>query len=153
MLLRFFLAGDLSALEIQSKLKTYEDYIENRLKPDLKAIEEALTQKTEKHQEWQDLKNLTKHWKFLRNKDRDIDLQFEIGNGVNAFAEITELDRLFIDVGAGIVLEMDCDEAEKYAQIRMNVLRKEIAHLRKLAVNVKVHIKLVLLVVYELQKS
>lgn len=149
----FFVAGALSALEIQSKVKTYEDYIEDRLKPDLKAIEESLTQKSEKYQEWQVVKNLTKHWKFLRDKDRDIDLQFEIGSGVNAFAEVTELDRLFIDVGAGIVLEMDCDEAEKYAQIRMNVLRKEIAHLRKLAVSVKVHIKLVLLAVYELQKT
>lgn len=153
MLLCFSVNTSLSTSEIQSKVKTYEEYIEDRLKPDLKSIDEVLQQKSEKYQEWQDLKNVVKHWKFLRGKNRDVDLQIEVGSGVNAFAEVTELDRLFIDVGAGIMLEMDCEEAEKYADIRMNVLRKEIAHLRTLAVNVKVHIKLVLLAMCELQKT
>lgn len=149
----FSVAISMSVSEIQTKVKTYEDYIEDRLKFDLKAIEEVLKQKSKTCQEWQDIKNVVKHWKYLREKDRDTDLQIEIGSGVNAFAEVTEFNRLFIDIGAGVILEMDCEEAEKYANIRMNVLRKEIAHLRKLAVNVKVHIKLVLLAIYELQKS
>lgn len=138
---------------MQTKVQTYENFIEDRLKPDLKSIENALQHKNATYQEWQDLKNVIKHWKYLREKDRDVDLQIEIGCGVNVFAEVTEFDRLFVDVGAGILLEMDCDEAEKYAVIRMNVLRKEISHLRELAVNVKVHIKLVLLAIYELQKT
>lgn len=141
-----------STKEIQKKVQNYENYIEERLKTDLKSIEEVLQQKNDKYQEWQDIKNVARHWNYLREKDRDVDLQIDIGDGVNVFGEVTEFDTLFVDIGAGILLEMDCVEAEKYANIRMNVLRKEIAHLRKLAVNVKVHIKLVLLAIYELQK-
>lgn len=143
----------MSHLEIQSKLQVYEDYVENQLKPDLKCIEELLKEKFDAFQEWDDLKNVVKHWKYLRAKNRDTDLQIEIGSNVYGFAEVTEFDKLLVDVGANVLLEMDCEEAHKYADIRMNVLKKEIAHLRKMAVNVKVHIKLVLLALYELRNS
>lgn len=148
-----FAALPLSPKTVQAKVKTYEDYVEERLKPDLKCIEDALTKISETFGEWQEVKNVVKYWKHLRAKDRDTELQVELGNGVNAFAEVTEFNSLLVDIGAGVLLEMDCEEANKYADIRMNVLRKELAHLRAMAVNVKVHIKLVLLAVYELQKS
>lgn len=143
----------MSSTEIEAKIKNYENYVEDRLKYDLKCIEDLLSKKTERYQEWQDVKNTVKHWKYLREKDRDAELQIEVGDGVGAFAEVTEFNALLIDLGAGVLLEMDCEEADKYADIRLNVLKKEIAHLRQMAVNVKVHIKLVLLAVYELQSS
>lgn len=138
--------------EIELKLKTYEDYLEDRLKYDLKCIEDHLRQKSEIYQEWLEIKNVGKYWKYLQKKNCDANVQVEIGNGVNTFAKVKEFDRLLVDIGAGVLLEMDCEEACKYATIRMNVLRKEITHLRRMAVNVKVHIKLVLLAMYELQK-
>lgn len=142
----------MSRSEIELKIKTYEDYLEDRLKSDLKCIENHLKQKSETYQEWQEIKSVGKYWKHLRKKNCDANVQVEVGNGVNVFAKVTEFDRLLVDIGAGILLEMDCEEACKYATIRMNVLRKEITHLRQMAVNVKVHIKLVLLAMYELQK-
>lgn len=139
--------------EVEAKIKEYETYVEDTLKRDLKCIQEELAKQDEVHKEWEDVKNTTKHWKRIKQRDCDTDLQIDLGCGVSAFAEVTELDKMYIDIGLGILLEMDHEEANKYADIRLRYISKQIAHLRKLAVNVKVHIKLILLAIYELQSS
>lgn len=116
-------------------------------------MEEALDKKSKAYKAWEEVKAVVKHWKYIKEKDRDTNIQVDIGCGVSVFAEVTEFDKMNIDIGLGIMLEMDYDEAEKYADIRLNLIRKEINHLRNLAVDIKVHIKLVLLAVYELQLS
>lgn len=135
---------------LQKKIKEYEHFIEVKLKGDLKEIEAALTLKSEKYKEWQEVKNVLKTVREFKEKDRDMNVKVNIGHDVLVLGEVDDYERTYIDVGLGCLLEMDCDEANKYSDIRMKLLEKEIDHFRKLAINVKVHIKLTLLGINEL---
>lgn len=139
--------------EVEEKVKEYETYIEDTLKRDLKSIETELNKQQELYKEWEEVKHVTKYWKRIKERDCDTNLLVDLGCGVSAHAEVTDFDKMYIDIGLGILLEMDDVEASKYADIRLNFIKKQVAHLRKLAVNVKVHIKLILLAIYELQSS
>uniref|UniRef100_A0AAR5NYP4 Uncharacterized protein n=1 Tax=Dendroctonus ponderosae TaxID=77166 RepID=A0AAR5NYP4_DENPD len=123
-------------MDINGKLKEYECFIEDKLKRDLRDIELLLNSKAAQCEEWNELKTM-----------------FELGNGVAAFGSISDYETTFVDVGLGYLLEMQPNEAGKYADIRLRLLQKEMLHLRELAVGVKVRIKMVLLAIGELQAS
>ncbi|ENN80808.1 protein UXT homolog [Dendroctonus ponderosae] len=140
-------------MDINGKLKEYECFIEDKLKRDLRDIELLLNSKAAQCEEWNELKTMVGAIKDHRTKDRDMQLQFELGNGVAAFGSISDYETTFVDVGLGYLLEMQPNEAGKYADIRLRLLQKEMLHLRELAVGVKVRIKMVLLAIGELQAS
>ncbi|KAG5870920.1 hypothetical protein JTB14_004141 [Gonioctena quinquepunctata] len=118
--------------EVKKKIEDYEHFIEDR---------------------WQEVKQVVKTVREFKEKDRDMLVRLDIGCGIMATGEITDFERTYVDIGLGYKLEMDCDEADKYSDIRLKLLTKEIEHFRNLAVDVKVHIKLVLLAINELQAS
>ncbi|XP_066156248.1 protein UXT homolog [Euwallacea fornicatus] len=140
-------------MEIPKKLQEYENFIEEKLKPDLREIETTLSLKSNQSKEWTELKNILTVLREFKEKDQDMNVQFNMGHEIASFAKICDYETVYVDVGLGYLLEMDCDEANKYADIRLNLLQKEINHLRQLAVNVKVHVKLALLAIGELQNS
>lgn len=140
-------------MDINAKLQEYESFIENKLKPDLRDIELLLNSKATQCEEWNELKTMVSAIKDHKTKDRDMQIQFELGNGVVAFGSIGDYEATYVDVGLGCLLEMHPDEAEKYADIRLRLLQKEILHLRQLAVGVKMHIKTGLLAIGELQAT
>lgn len=137
--------------EVQEKVKEYESFVENKLKNDLKEIETILKSKAEKHRDWEEVKETTKVIRSFKEKNRDMRLKVDVGQGIMVQGEVTDFEQNYIDIGLGYLLEMDCDEADRYADIRLKLLQKEITHYRKLAVNIKVHIKLTLLAMSELQ--
>ncbi|CAH1972584.1 unnamed protein product [Acanthoscelides obtectus] len=139
--------------EINHKVLEYENFIEERLKRDLKDIEFILQDKVTKYKEWEEVKQVTRTVRDFKEKKRDMALRIEVGNGIMTCGEISDYERTYVCIGLGYMLEMDCDEAEKYADIRLKILKKEIDHLRNMAVEVKVHIKMVLLAISELQAS
>ncbi|XP_023016149.1 protein UXT homolog [Leptinotarsa decemlineata] len=139
--------------DIQKKIEEYNNFIEVKLKNDLKDIEKLLDDKSVKLKDWQEVKQVLKTVREFREKDRDMSVRVDIGGGVLSTSEITDFERTYVSIGLGYMLEMDCDEADKYADIRLRLLTKEINHFRNLAVDVKVHIKLVLLAINELQAS
>lgn len=134
--------------EKKIKVNEYEEFLEKKLRVDLKDIEEVLKTKFDKYRRWEELKEIVKLWRRLEN--RDVNLQVPIGYGIHVNAETIEYDKVFVDVGLGCFLVMNYEEADKYSDIRMRVLKKEIDHYRSLAVQVKVKIKLTLLALNEL---
>ncbi|CAG9765413.1 unnamed protein product [Ceutorhynchus assimilis] len=140
-------------MEIQKKLQEYNQFVEGKLKPDLRDIESVLTEKSSQTKEWTDLKNTLKVLKEFKEKDRDMNILLDLENNVTAFAKICDYETTYVDIGLDYKLEMNCEEADKYADIRLRLLQKEINHLRELAVKVKVHIKMVLLAMGELQAT
>lgn len=140
-------------MEIKSKITEYKNFIEEKLKPDLKDIEIILADKASKYKEWNELKNVVDVIKDFKEKDRDMHIQMELGSDIHTFGNISDYENFYVDIGLGYLLEMNCDEAIKYSDIRLRLLKKEIDQLRKLAVNVKVHIKMVLLALNELQTA
>lgn len=138
---------------VGKKIKHYEHFIEKVLKKDLKDIQLELKKRSEKYQEWQNVKNVLKTVNEFKEKDRDMVLKINLNNDVMVTGEINDYEQTYINIGLGYLLEMDCEEANKYSDIRLKLLKKEIEHFRELAVNVKVHIKLTLLAINELQTT
>lgn len=139
--------------EIKEKVREYENFVEEVLKKDLKEIERTLNEKVTKYKEWEEVKVMADIVKEFKEKDHDMRVQVDMGKGIMVSGEICDYEQTFVNIGLGIILEMDCNEAVKYSDIRLRLLKKEITHFRKLAVDVKVHIKMVLLAINELQKS
>lgn len=139
--------------EIQQKVREYENFLEDVLKHDLREIEQNLSKKAIQYKEWDEVKVMADIVKEFKEKNQDMLVQIDIGKGIMVNGEICNYDQTFVNIGLGIILEMDCEESVKYSDIRLRLLKKEITHFRKLAVDVKVHIKMVLLAISELQKS
>ncbi|KAK5639934.1 hypothetical protein RI129_010745 [Pyrocoelia pectoralis] len=133
---------------MNEKIKSYENFIEDKLKNDLKEIEVSLNKKSDNLKLWQELKNSIVHLKEA--KTDELNVTFELGLGVFVGARIEEMEKVIVNIGCDCYLEMYYDEAIKYADIRMKYLSKEIEFFRQQAVHVKAHIKLVLLAINEL---
>lgn len=140
-------------MEIQQKLEEYEHFVEEKLKGDLRDIESVLIKKSTICKEWTELKNVIAAVSEFKANDKDMNIQVNLGNDISSFAKICDYEDTYVDIGLGCILEMNCEEANKYSDIRIKLLQKEIRHLRQLAVNVKVHIKMVLLAISELQAT
>ncbi|XP_044751199.1 protein UXT homolog [Coccinella septempunctata] len=136
---------------IEEKIKKYELFVEEKLKTDLRKVDDTLLIKNKLYQEWEEVENMCKTIQEFKEKDRDMLMKLELGDGVLVQGEVTNFNDVFIDIGLGHILKMEPDEAIKYAGIRKRVLKKEVEHYRKLAVDIKVHIKFVLLAISELQ--
>ncbi|KAF5272621.1 hypothetical protein FQR65_LT04862 [Abscondita terminalis] len=136
---------------LTEKLTTYEDFIENQLKKDLRDLEQLLNTKTENYKLWQELKNFVQHVNEL--KDEEFNTKFEFGLGIFLGARIENCETVIVNIGCDCYLEMYFEEAVKYADIRMRHMKKEIDFLRQQAAHVKAHIKLVLLAINELGGS
>ncbi|XP_018570358.1 uncharacterized protein LOC108910282 [Anoplophora glabripennis] len=143
----------MNSKEVERKIEEYEQFVEKRLKEDLKDIEVILNSKVSKYKDWEDVKQIVKTLKEFKAKDSDMSVRLDIGRGILLTGEIEDFESTYVCIGLGYMLEMDCDEANKYSDIRLKLLKKEIDHFRKLAVDVKVHIKMVLLAINELQVS
>ncbi|RZC36772.1 Prefoldin domain containing protein [Asbolus verrucosus] len=137
--------------ELNNKIKGYETFLEETLKKDLSDVQDILKEKIRKYKEWEEVKQITKTLNEFKEKDRDMPVRVGLGCGVHVNGEVIDYERTYISIGLGYLLEMDCDEANKYSNIRMRSLKRDIDHYRKLAVTVKVNIKMVLLAINELQ--
>ncbi|CAH1367476.1 unnamed protein product, partial [Tenebrio molitor] len=137
--------------ELAKKIQEYEAFLEDTLKRDLAEVQNILKEKVKKHKEWEEVKQVVKTMNEFKEKDRDMVVRVGLDCGVHVTGEVTDFERSYVNVGLGYLLEMDCDEADKYSEIRMRGLKKDIEHYRKLAVHVKVNIKMVLLAINELQ--
>ncbi|KAJ8915797.1 hypothetical protein NQ315_004609 [Exocentrus adspersus] len=138
--------------DVINKLREYEQFVE-KLKVDLKEIEGILKDKASKYKDWEDVKHVVRTVKEFKEKDVDMSVRLDIGDDVMVSGEISDYESTYVCIGLGYMLEMDCDEANKYSDIRLKLLKKEIDHYRELAVGVKVHIKMTLLAMHELQAS
>ncbi|XP_044270121.1 protein UXT-like [Tribolium madens] len=137
--------------EMNKKIREYETFLEDTLKRDLAEVQKILKDKVKKYKEWEEVKQVTKTINEFKEKDRDMVVRVGLGCGVHVTGEVSDYERTFVNIGLGCLLEMDCDEADKYSDIRMRSLKKDIEHYRNLAVHVKVNIKMVLLAINELQ--
>lgn len=137
--------------KLDKKISAYEDFINDRLKKDLKDVETLCCKKTDDYKNWQELQNFIKH--VQKKKHDELTTTFEFGFGVYMAAKLEQLDKLIVCIGCNCYLEMYYDEADKYVELRMKYLKKEIDFLRQQAVKIKAHIKLVLLGISELKGS
>ncbi|KAJ3663696.1 hypothetical protein Zmor_007927 [Zophobas morio] len=137
--------------EVGTKVREYHSFLEDTLKRDLADVQAKLEDKVKQYKEWEEVKQVTKALDEFKEKDCDMVVRMGLGCGVHVTGEVSDYERTYVDVGLGYFLEMDTKEADKYSDIRMRSLKKDIEHYRKLAVHIKVNIKMVLLAINELQ--
>lgn len=136
----------------EEKVETYGAFIETKLKKDLLEVNKCLNKKAEDHKHWTQLKNIIGQLRKCKPNCDQVLTKVHFGLDIYMTAELEEDDRILVNIGCDCVMEMSYDEAEKYADIRLKLLRKEIDHWRKQACAIKAHIKLVLLAIHEIKK-
>lgn len=136
----------------EEKVETYRAFIERKLKKDLLEVNEFLDKKVEDHKRWTQLKHIIGQLRKCKPNCDEVLTKVHFGLDIYMTAVLEEDDRILVNVGCDCVMEMSYDEAEKYADIRLKLLRKEIDHWRKQACAIKAHIKVVLLAIHEIKK-
>ncbi|KAJ8946032.1 hypothetical protein NQ318_023281 [Aromia moschata] len=106
----------MNPVAVQKKIQEYDIFVEEKLKTDLKDIERILNNKVSKYKDWDDVKLV------FKEKDSDMILRADIGKGIMVSGEVTDFESVYVLIGLGYMLEMDCDEADKYSDIRMKSL-------------------------------
>ncbi|XP_017769982.1 PREDICTED: protein UXT homolog [Nicrophorus vespilloides] len=142
--------------EVKKKLEEYQDFLENTLKVDLKEIEGKLNATANELEKWIKLKNFTS--KILPSYRDNVKFDLNVYNRIVEMEEcemfvratVEDFNKVYIDIGCNCLLQMDLEEATKYASIRIRVIEKKIVHYSELAVKVKVNIKVVLLAIQQL---
>lgn len=122
-----------------------EEFINGKLKEDLKYYEEHLKQITEENVEYTQLKHQITTIKNDLPGD-NFKTQVNIGGDFFMQAKIPSKEKILVNIGLNTYLEFTLDEAEKYAQMKMNILDKQSEVIRDEVCKIKAHIKLCLLV-------
>lgn len=123
-----------------------ETFINDKLKEDLKTYEAYLKRLTDETIEYTELKNLIT---TIKDDLPGNVLKTQINIGADFFmqAKVPNKEKILVDIGLGIYVEFTLDEAQKYVQMKINILEKQADVIRDEVCKVKAHIKLALLVI------
>ena len=132
------------------KVKKFEDFLNDKLKPDLKYVLEKRDKIYEEVAEFAALKNSIDAIKKSNSK-APLKLQVDLGSNFYAQGRVEDPKRIFVDVGLGFVLELTLDEAVGVIDKRVAVFEEEAKRLTDQACKIKANIKLTLEGLRELQ--
>ncbi|KAJ8981191.1 hypothetical protein NQ317_014835 [Molorchus minor] len=127
----------------QENKRNMKNYVEDKLKTDLKDIDVILKGKASKYKDWDDVKQVAKTVREFKERDSDMALTVKL--------QILKVYMCALDLA--ICWKWTAARSRQILGYQDEGFKKEIDHFRKLAVDVKVHIKLVLLAINELQAT
>jgi len=139
--------------DIPAKVIRYEEFINERLRPDLKNVLDADERTCAEIANCHQIKLFIQQLKsrsFGQDSD-EIKVKTDLGCSFFVEAVIEDTSRVSVYLGLGIYLEMSRDEAIEYIDKREKVLESKRKILLEKASNIKAHIKLVLEGLRELQ--
>uniref|UniRef100_A0A336LXH0 Ubiquitin-like protein 5 n=1 Tax=Culicoides sonorensis TaxID=179676 RepID=A0A336LXH0_CULSO len=121
-----------------------EEFINDKLKEDLKYYEQHLKQLSEETIEYTQLKNQIN---TLKNDlpGKSFKTQVDIGSNFFMQAKVPSKDKILVNVGLNVFIEFTLEEAEKYVQMKINILEKQSDVVRDEVCKIKANIKLCLL--------
>ena len=141
-------------MDIPSKVLKYEEFLNERLRPDLKHVldsdERLCTEIANCHQVTQFLKQL-KDKAFGHEEGQEIKVKTDLGCNFFVEAVVPDTSQVSVYLGLGIYLEMSREEAVNFIEKREKILESRREVLLQKASNIKAHIKLVLEGLRELQ--
>ncbi|RYE85012.1 MAG: hypothetical protein EOO65_01200 [Methanosarcinales archaeon] len=107
----------------------YEEFIEARLKPLLSSQQSKLSACEDDVTEWTALQTQLQH--MQSDAARPVKLLTDVGAGYRMHARLDDVEPVFIDVGAGVFVEMVLPEALRFISAKLNQLLKyDPAHVR-----------------------
>lgn len=138
-------------LQIQQKILQFETFVNDVLKADLAKLDEKLDAKNADVAEFLQLKSVITTFQNTNVEKTGFKTKVDIGNNFFIQAHIPDASKILLDVGLGHYIEFDLNEALIVINIRIKLLERQIAHLRKMIARTNAHIKLTLIVIRDLQ--
>jgi prefoldin alpha subunit len=124
-----------------AKIAEYERFIGERLRPDLLAAEQARDKTQREVLQWE---ALVVNARSLREEGREeMRTLVDLGAQVYCQADVPDTSRVFVSVGLGFHAEMTLEEAEAFAERKMEKLRQDVAKKIEEVADVQSHVKLV----------
>lgn len=138
-------------LQTQQKILQFETFVNDVLKADLAKLAEKLDVKNADVVEFLQLKSVITTFQNTNVEKTGFKTKVDIGNNFFIQAHIPDASKILLDVGLGHYVEFDLAEALIVINVRIKLLEKQIAHLRKVIARTNAHIKLILIVIRDLQ--
>ena len=138
--------------QISEKVFKYETFLNDRLKPDLKAV---LEERDEVYTETAEFLALRNTISAIRSAELDPSqpLKTKVDLGCNFYcrANVEDPSKIFVEIGLGFYLELTLDEAEKFVDKKVSVLEEKSRQPTEQSSKIKANIRLVLEGLRELQ--
>ncbi|KAH8293188.1 hypothetical protein KR044_011299 [Drosophila immigrans] len=127
-----------------------EEFINDRLKEDLKQLEQCLNRYNEDIMEYVQLKNTLQT--FDEHMPDGYKTQLNIGSNIFMQARVKQMDKILVNVGKEVYLEMNMREAINFSDVRIKILTKQADVVREESIKKRTLIKLALLAIAEQEK-
>lgn len=137
--------------ELKQKILSYETFLNDVLKEDLKKIHLKLDYLQGEVFEYIQLKNYIETLKQQKLNEETLKTQVDIGCNIFIQGNITDPNQIMVAAGLGYYVELSLDEALPVVIRRINILEKEIQIYKNKSAVTKSHIKVVLLGLLEIQ--
>ncbi|XP_044729555.1 protein UXT homolog [Chrysoperla carnea] len=144
-------------METDKEIIKYETFINDILKEDLKLYDYKLSKLNEELTQYYELKSTIKHLLNLKatndgTNSIDVKSLMDVGCNFMMEAHVEDVSNIIIHVGLEYYLEFPLKEADKYVESRIEMLMKQVEHLKSLVIETKAKIKICLIGIGELQK-
>lgn len=131
----------------QAHITQIEAFINDVLKEDLKQLELHLNQFNEEIMEYVQLKNTVQT--FGDHMPDGYKTQLNIGSNIFMQARVKQMDKILVNVGKEVYLEMDMQEAIRYSDMRVKILTKQADVVREESIKKRTQIKMALIAMSE----
>ncbi|EDV99257.1 protein UXT [Drosophila grimshawi] len=134
----------------KARITQIEEFINDVLKEDLKQLEHHLNQFNEEIMEFVQLKNTLQT--FGDHMPDGYKTQLNIGSNIFMQARVKQMDKILVNVGKGVYLEMSMEEAIHYSDVRIKILTKQADVVRDESIKKRSQIKMSLIAISEREK-
>ncbi|KAH8321247.1 hypothetical protein KR059_008484 [Drosophila kikkawai] len=134
----------------EARITQIEEFINEVLKEDLRQLEHCIGQYNEEIMEYVQLKNTLQT--FDTHLPEGYKTQVNIGSNVFMQARVRQMDRILVNVGKDVYLEMTLPEAEQFSDVRVKILTKQSEVLREESIKKRAQIKMALIAISERAK-
>ncbi|CAN6549211.1 unnamed protein product [Malus baccata var. baccata] len=125
----------------QNKIQKFEDFVDQRLKPDLVR---AIAQRDKVFEQQKVFSDLRKNIENLeKNSVTSLRTLVNLGSEVYMQADVPDTRRIFVDIGPGFHVEFTWSEALNYISQREEKLARQVEECTNLIASIKAQIKLV----------
>lgn len=134
----------------KARITQIEAFINDVLKEDLKQLELHLNQFNEEIMEYVQLKNTIQT--FGDHMPDGYKTQLNIGSNIFMQARVKQMDKILVNVGKDVYLEMDMQEAIRYSDMRVKILTKQADVVREESIKKRTQIKMALIAMSERER-
>lgn len=123
--------------------------INENLKKDLGRLEEAINKINEELIEYIQLEKTIEFTK--EHKPEGYKTKVDVGSNIFMAAKVEKIEPILINIGLNVFLELELDEAQKFLNMKINILTKEAGVLRDESLKIRSEIKILLMYLAEKQ--